>query len=145
LAFREVALKIAHTSWRGLDAAEQQERLAGFLAADRARGFELTEEPLLRLALFELAEDVAEVAVELGAERVTWDELRHRVAQLARHLVASGVRPDERVAVLADRSPDLIATLLGILQSGGAYLPLDPPCPRSACPGCFATRERPGW
>src|SRR5262249_13187587 len=38
--------------------AEQEERLAGFLAADRARGFDLTAAPLLRLALFELAEGV---------------------------------------------------------------------------------------
>ena len=30
------------------------------------------------------------------------------------------------VAVLLDRTPDLIATLLGILKSGAAFLPLDP-------------------
>jgi amino acid adenylation domain-containing protein len=69
------------------------------------------------------------VAVELDENKVTWDELRDRAGQLARRLVAWGVRPEERVGVLAERSPDVIATLLGILQAGGAYLPLDPALP----------------
>jgi amino acid adenylation domain-containing protein len=69
------------------------------------------------------------VAVELGAEKVTWDGLRHRAGRIARRLAARGLRPEERVAVLAERSPDLIAALLGILQAGGAYLPLDPALP----------------
>src|SRR6185369_2294984 len=70
VTFREVSLEITRTSWRdvgdvvgigdvgGMGAVEQEERLAAFLAADRARGFDLAEAPLLRLALFELAEDV---------------------------------------------------------------------------------------
>src|SRR5438105_103460 len=55
VAFREVDLEVKRTCWcdvGGMGAAEQEERLAGFLAADRARGFELTEAPLLRLTLF---------------------------------------------------------------------------------------------
>src|SRR6185369_12670863 len=61
VVFRQVDLKMERTCWRGLAAAEQEERLASFLAADRARGFELTEAPLLRLTLFELAEDVHQI------------------------------------------------------------------------------------
>src|SRR5947209_392946 len=58
VAFREVELRVERTCWCGLGAAEQEERLAGFLAADRAKGFDLGEAPLLRLTLFELAADV---------------------------------------------------------------------------------------
>src|SRR6185369_16559393 len=58
VAFREVELKMERASWLGLGAVEQGERLAGFLAADRSRGFEITTAPLLRLTLIELAEDV---------------------------------------------------------------------------------------
>src|SRR5262245_23174605 len=58
VAFQEVALRVERASWRGLGAKEQQERLSSYLEADRERGFELSEAPLLRLTLFELGEDV---------------------------------------------------------------------------------------
>src|SRR6185369_11716790 len=69
------------------------------------------------------------VAVEQAGETLTWGELRRRAGRLARRLVAEGLRLEERVAVLAERSPDLIVALLGILEAGGAYLPLDPADP----------------
>ncbi|MFL6196132.1 MAG: amino acid adenylation domain-containing protein, partial [Thermoanaerobaculia bacterium] len=69
------------------------------------------------------------VAVEHGAEALTWAELRQRAGRIARRLAALGLRPEERVAVLAERSLDLVPTLLGILEAGGAYLPLDPAHP----------------
>jgi amino acid adenylation domain-containing protein len=69
------------------------------------------------------------VAVEQGGERLTYGELLRRAGRIARRLVARGLRPEERVAVAAERSPNLIAALLGILQAGGAYLPLDPVSP----------------
>jgi amino acid adenylation domain-containing protein/non-ribosomal peptide synthase protein (TIGR01720 family) len=87
-----------------------------------------------RLSIPELfAEQVAlrrdAVAVEQGEERLTYFELQQRAERLACRLVAMGIRPEESVAVLAERSPDLIAGLLGILKAGGAYLPLDPSHP----------------
>jgi amino acid adenylation domain-containing protein len=60
---------------------------------------------------------------------MTWAELEERSARVARRLRALGVEPEERIGLLADRSPDLIAALLGILRAGGAYLPLDPSSP----------------
>jgi amino acid adenylation domain-containing protein/non-ribosomal peptide synthase protein (TIGR01720 family) len=69
------------------------------------------------------------VAVEMGEEHLTYNALQQRATRCARRLAAAGVRPGDRVAILAERSPDLIAALLGILQAGGAYLPLDPTHP----------------
>ncbi len=69
------------------------------------------------------------VAVELGEERLTYGELQRRAGGIARRLLALGLRPGERVAVLAERTPDLVPSLLGILQAGGAYLPIDPAYP----------------
>ena len=40
-----------------------------------------------------------------------------------------GLAPEAVVGVLLERTPELIATLLGVLSSGGAYLPLDPSTP----------------
>ncbi|HVT17882.1 MAG TPA: amino acid adenylation domain-containing protein [Thermoanaerobaculia bacterium] len=50
-----VVLPVLREDWRHLDAGEQEERLAALLRADRARGFDLTRAPLLRLALLEVA------------------------------------------------------------------------------------------
>jgi hypothetical protein len=60
---RQVELPVVHEDWRGLPAAEQQERLAAFLAADRSRGFDLSRVPLLRLAFLRLRDDVWEQVV----------------------------------------------------------------------------------
>ncbi len=46
--------------WRAHSAAEQQASLQAFLAADRARGFDLAQAPLLRLALFRLGVDACQ-------------------------------------------------------------------------------------
>jgi amino acid adenylation domain-containing protein len=69
------------------------------------------------------------MAVEQGDVKLTYGELEERAGRIARHLLALGLQPEERVAVLAERAPDLIAALLGILQAGGVYLPLDPSHP----------------
>ncbi len=64
-----------------------------------------------------------------GDERLTYGELARRAGRIAARLLRRGVQPETRVAVLAERSLDLIASLLGILAAGCAYLPLDPEHP----------------
>jgi amino acid adenylation domain-containing protein len=49
--------------------------------------------------------------------------------QLARYLIAKGVKPDEPVGLWVERSPEMIIAMLGILKAGAAYLPLDPSYP----------------
>ncbi|MCP4572602.1 MAG: non-ribosomal peptide synthetase, partial [bacterium] len=53
---RKLEVGIERGSWRGLSPADERRRLSSFLGADRERGFELGEAPLMRLALFELGE-----------------------------------------------------------------------------------------
>jgi amino acid adenylation domain-containing protein len=65
-------------------------------------------------------------ALEQGERRMTFAELDVRACQLARHLITLGAAPDSLVAVLLERSPDLVVALLAVLKSGAAYLPLDP-------------------
>ncbi|WP_431605676.1 non-ribosomal peptide synthase/polyketide synthase [Amycolatopsis melonis] len=64
-------------------------------------------------------------AVLCGDVRLTYGELRDRADRLAAHLVRLGVRPEDRVGVLMDRSADLVVAVLAVLKAGGAYLPLD--------------------
>jgi amino acid adenylation domain-containing protein len=65
-------------------------------------------------------------AVVFGGERLTYGELNRRANQLAHFLMARGVGPDVRVALLLERSAEMVVALLGVLKAGGAYLPLDP-------------------
>src|SRR6185503_14701360 len=65
------------------------------------------------------------VALEQGAERVTYRELNERANQLAHYLRRLGVGPEVRVGLCLERSADLVVGLLGILKAGGVYVPLD--------------------
>ncbi|MCY1015594.1 non-ribosomal peptide synthase/polyketide synthase [Pyxidicoccus sp. MSG2] len=70
------------------------------------------------------------VAVEFGEEKLTYRQLDARASQLAHHLRGLGVSTDSRVAIVLDRSLELIVSLVAILKAGGAYVPLDPSYPR---------------
>ncbi|MER6124300.1 amino acid adenylation domain-containing protein [Streptomyces sp. NPDC001795] len=69
------------------------------------------------------------VAVVLRDEALTYAELNRRANRVAHRLRKEGVVPESRVAICAERSPDLVVGLLGILKSGAAYVPLDPSYP----------------
>ena len=62
-------------------------------------------------------------------EQLSYAELEARSNQLARHLISLNLGPEQLVAVLLDRSTQMIVTMLAIMKSGAAYLPLDPDYP----------------
>ena len=70
-----------------------------------------------------------QTAVVYRDQSLSYTELNARANQLARQLRERGVYPDECVALLVDRSPDMIIGALGILKSGAAYVPIDPQYP----------------
>lgn len=69
------------------------------------------------------------VALRYGREVVTFAELNHRANQLAGHLRREGVKLEDVVGLLVERSIDAVVAILGVLKAGGAYLPLDPAAP----------------
>ncbi|HYW08942.1 MAG TPA: amino acid adenylation domain-containing protein [Longimicrobium sp.] len=69
------------------------------------------------------------VALEMGSERLSYAELDARSNRVARALRARGVRADTVVGLCVERSPEMVAGLIGILKAGGAWLPLDPTLP----------------
>jgi amino acid adenylation domain-containing protein len=70
-----------------------------------------------------------QIAVVFEGQALTYQELDRRANQLAHHLQSLGVKPEVLVGICVDRSLDTIVGLLGILKSGGAYIPLDPAYP----------------
>ncbi|WP_186068490.1 amino acid adenylation domain-containing protein [Burkholderia gladioli] len=60
-----------------------------------------------------------------GARSLDYGTLDARANRLAHHLAAAGVAAGERVAILLDRSIELILAELAILKCGAVYVPLD--------------------
>ncbi|MBV8464380.1 MAG: amino acid adenylation domain-containing protein, partial [Burkholderiales bacterium] len=75
------------------------------------------------------AQNPEALAAVCGPHRLSYEALNQRANRIAHRLIARGVKPDDRVAICADRGIDLVAGLLGILKAGGAYVPLDPSYP----------------
>ncbi len=69
------------------------------------------------------------VAVVYEGRQYSYREIDDEANRLAHWLIEQGVGTEDRVAVLLDKSPELVITALGILKAGGVYLPVDPTYP----------------
>ncbi|MDR0212195.1 MAG: amino acid adenylation domain-containing protein [Pseudomonas putida] len=69
------------------------------------------------------------LAVRAGERSLNYGQLNAQANALAHHLIALGVQPDERVAVVARRGLDTLVGLLAVLKAGAAYVPMDPAQP----------------
>ncbi|ALN78402.1 non-ribosomal peptide synthetase [Lysobacter antibioticus] len=69
------------------------------------------------------------VALNYEGFTLTYAELNARANQVAHRLLALGVAPDDRVGLCAERGPELVIGVLGILKAGAGYVPLDPAYP----------------
>jgi hypothetical protein len=72
------------------------------------------------------------LALQEGERRLTYAELLAAAAGITERLWEAGIGPGHVVGIALPRGIDAIAAMLGVMQSGAAYLPLDPrqPVPR---------------
>ncbi|MGW6577270.1 amino acid adenylation domain-containing protein, partial [Streptomyces sp. NPDC054945] len=82
-------------------------------------------------ALFEaqVARTPDATALTFGDVALSYGELDARANRVARYLAHRGVGPESVVAVVFDRTVDLVVALLGVVKAGAAYLPIDPNYP----------------
>ncbi len=69
------------------------------------------------------------LALNDGREEMTYGEMERRANLLARELIRAGVRPNEFVGILLERSVLFPVCVQAIHKAGAAYLPLDPEYP----------------
>ena len=65
------------------------------------------------------------LAVDAGDVKLTYGELDARANQLARHLLHSGARAGDRIALLFDQAVHSYIAMLAVLKINAAYVPLD--------------------
>lgn len=89
------------------------------------------------------------VALVCGDLSLSYAQLNQRANALAHCLLALGVKPEDRVVIVLERSADSVISMLAVLKAGAAYVPVDPAYPREridfivqdACPAVVVTHS----
>lgn len=94
--------------------------------ADFNTGIKITEQ-------FELnvAKSPTSLAIMGDGNDITYQEFNSKANQLARTLKSKGVGPGSLVAIMAERSLEMMIGICAILKAGGAYVPIDSTYPRT--------------
>ncbi|MEM1319020.1 MAG: amino acid adenylation domain-containing protein [Bacteroidota bacterium] len=101
---------------------EQQQVLSTFNATDKPYP---SDQTIVSLFEAEVARRPTAPALSYNNQTLRYAELNRQANQLAHHLRNQyQCRPGQLVALLMDRSTELLVSILGILKSGAAYLPL---------------------
>jgi len=69
------------------------------------------------------------VALIANDRQLSYRALNQAANRLAHYLIEQGVRPEHRVGLCLERSPEMVIGLLAILKAGAAYVPFDPAYP----------------
>jgi amino acid adenylation domain-containing protein len=104
-----------------LEAGQQEMLLTQMRAAAPYCGKPTVHAAFLQRAM----ETPSAIALEFGTSTMDYGTLNRRANQLAHHLLSEGAGPEVLIAICLERSAELIVTLLAILKTGAAYLPLD--------------------
>ena len=70
------------------------------------------------------------IALVAGDATLTYRELDQKANVIANALIKKGVNPKSNVLIMLSRDSNLIASILGILKAGCAFIPIDPEYPQ---------------
>ncbi len=74
-------------------------------------------------------EEPGRLAVVSGETRLTYGEVLQKSRRVCAALQAKGIQPNDLVAVIIEKGWRQVIAVLGVLQAGGAYVPIDPRLP----------------
>ena len=82
------------------------------------------------------------IAVVFESQQLTYQQLNKKANQLANYLLKNHqIQPDKLIGIAVERSLEMIIGVLGILKSGGAYVPIDPNYPQERIQFMLADSE----
>ncbi len=111
-----------------LTAAEQKQLLEGFNTT--VAHYE-KDNTVIELFEAQVAKTPTKIAVVFEDKQLTFQELNEQANQLAAYLrVTYSIKADDVIGVKLARSEKLLITMLGVLKSGAAYIPIDPTYPQ---------------
>ncbi|PTX61369.1 amino acid adenylation domain-containing protein [Kordia periserrulae] len=70
------------------------------------------------------------IAVSLGEEKLSYEQLDILSNQFANYLIAKGIEKGTHIPISMERSLHTIIAIFGIIKSGGVYIPIDPNYPQ---------------
>jgi amino acid adenylation domain-containing protein/thioester reductase-like protein/non-ribosomal peptide synthase protein (TIGR01720 family) len=71
------------------------------------------------------------IALEFEGTTMSYRELDEKSNQLAHYLIEQGILEETLVPICIDRSLEMVVGILGIIKTGGAYVPIAPKYPQS--------------
>ncbi|MFD2671575.1 amino acid adenylation domain-containing protein [Marinicrinis sediminis] len=127
---------LSHVQW--LTSEEEHELLVSFQGAERIYDQNQT---ISQLVETQAEKSTEAVAVVCGEQALTYRQLNEKANTLARKLQEEGLKAGHTVAIMLDRSAEMIVGLLAILKAGGTYLPVDPSYPKQRIEYMLADSE----
>ncbi|GGJ50080.1 MULTISPECIES: amino acid adenylation domain-containing protein [Virgibacillus] len=108
---------------------------------------EIADKPFLSRFEEQVKTNPERIAVEFGEKRLSYRELNGRANQTAYLLRKRGVKQGHFVAIMLPRSDEMLVSILAVIKTGAAYLPIDPSYPQDritymledAQPACVIT------
>jgi len=85
------------------------------------------------------------VAVVYQNKPITYGVLEKWTNKLANHLISSGIKPEDVIAIYGHRSPSVVVAIMGILKAGAAYTMMDPIYPTERIQQCLDIAKPRGW
>ncbi|MDO5826463.1 MAG: condensation domain-containing protein, partial [Methanosphaera sp.] len=104
-----------------------------------AKKIDLDEDFKIELANEGIINKIFENAVQENPDKIilyaedgqlTYNELNIKANKIANSLIEKGVGVEDKVMFMMRRNSDLIATVLGIIKAGAAFIPIDPKYPQ---------------
>ncbi len=119
----------ASKSIQSLDVVSEEEKTLMLTTFNQTKVDYPTEKTLVDLFEEQVEKTPDATAVIFENEQLTYQELNERSNQLARFLISKGLQTEDLVGICLDRSIEMLVGVLGIIKSGGAYVPIDPAYP----------------
>ena len=105
-----------------IDSVEEKKLLDEFNATANYYDEDATIQQLFEQTAFKYPNNIA---ISCGDMQYTYGDLNHRANYVAHVLMKQGIKKGDFVAIVGERSAEMIIGLLGVLKAGAAYIPID--------------------